>query len=326
MVGRNSHVVSFKESILWTSIWVSFALGFYFLLYFFGEKLHGIENTEKLVEVTSKYAEKLLITGDFASDIQAYRSKIAMEFITGYLVEYSLSIDNVFVIMMILSTFSVNEKYYKPVLFWGVLGAIILRFIFIFVGAALIQKFAFILYFFGGFLIFSGVKMFLGRNKNEKIDPQNHSIVKFLSKRLPIHPHYVEGKFSIKINSKHFFTPLFIVLVLVEFTDLIFAFDSIPAIFAITTDPYIVFFSNIFAIIGLRSLFFLLSKVVDLFRFLKVGISFLLVFIGIKLLFHSFLDDIGFETKYSLYIILATLIISILASILIKEREKTESI
>lgn len=322
VIGRKSHVVSFKESLIWTGVWVSIAVGFYVFIRIAGEKIHGIDTPEKLLEIKNSFATGLVFTGDFLKDLDIYRQNLSTEFITGYLVEYSLSIDNVFVIMMILSAFSVDEKYYKSVLFWGILGAIILRCIFIFLGAALVMKFSWILLLFGGFLVFSGVKMFLDRNKDEKVDPENHAVVKFLSKYFPVHKQFVEGKFFHKINGKKHITPLFVVLILVEFTDLIFAFDSIPAIFAVTRDPYIVFFSNIFAIIGLRSLFFLLSRIVHLFRFLKIGISFLLIFIGFKLLFHSYLDNIGFKTEYSLYIILSTLAISILSSVLIPDKKK----
>lgn len=320
VIGKNSHVISFKESLIWTTVWVSFAIGFFVFLKLFGEKIHGIETPEQLISIKDKFAPTLNFTNDFAQNLSIYRNNMSTEFITGYLVEYSLSIDNIFVIMMTLSAFSVQEKYYKRILFWGILGALILRFSFIFLGAALIYRFSWILYVFGAFLIFSGIKMYIDRNKNEKVDPENHRIVKFLSKHFSIYPRYVEGKFFHKENLKNYMTPLFVVLILVEFTDLIFAFDSIPAIFAITIDPYIVFFSNIFAIIGLRSLFFLLSKIVGLFRYLKIGISFLLIFIGIKLLFHEFLVKLGFKTEHSLYIILTTLILSILMSILIPQK------
>jgi tellurite resistance protein TerC len=247
---------------------------------------------------------------------------MGMEFLTGYLIEYTLSMDNVFVIMTILSAFAVEKKYYKQVLFWGILGAIILRFIFIFAGAALIQKFEWILYVFGAFLVYTGINIFINRNKEEKIEPQKHWLVKYLSKRFPLFPRYVRHRFFITRGKKLFMTPLFVVLLLIEFTDIIFALDSIPAIFAVTRDPYVVFFSNIFAIIGLRSLFFLLMRVVDLFHYLKIGIAFLLVFVGFKLLAHGWLEHIGFKSVYSLYIILATLVVCIIVSIIFPPKTK----
>jgi len=223
---------------------------------------------------------------------------------------------------MILTGFSVDPKNYKQVLFWGILGAIVLRFIFIFAGSALIHRFSWILLVFGAFLVYSGVQMFLTRNKEQKLEARDHWLVKFLSKHVNVYPDFLGHHFWTRLDGKLYMTPLFIVLIMIEFTDVIFALDSIPAIFSITTDPYIVFFSNIFAIIGLRSLFFLLIKVVDLFHYLKVGISFLLAFVGFKLLFHSWLEEIGYQNVYSLYIIAGTLVISILASIIFPERKK----
>jgi tellurite resistance protein TerC len=324
VIGRNSHVVSFKESILWTCVWVSLAILFYVFLRFHSEKLHGVENLAQLLQVAGKYAPSLVLpTDNYSAALDMYRANLSMEFITGYLVEYSLSIDNIFVIMMILAAFAVSEKYYKSVLFWGIIGAIVLRCIFIFAGSALIQKFEWILLLFGVFLIYSGIKVFLERNKDEKTEPQNHWLVKWLSKHVRVYKRYVTGHFFIRFKGNMYITPLFIVLIMIEFTDLIFAFDSIPAIFAITRDPFIVFFSNIFAIIGLRSLFFLLMRVVTLFHYLKVGVAMLLGFVGVKLLFHSWLDQVGFKTSYSLFIILGILALSILASVVFPKKEVT---
>lgn len=324
VIGRNSHVVSFKEAIVWTSIWVSFAMVLYFILLWHGDKLHGITNQDQLQAIAAKYAPHLKLTASsFAENVDIYRSNMATEYITGYLIEYTLSIDNIFVIMMLLSAFSVELKNYKKVLFWGILGAILLRCFFIFVGSALVHQFEWLLLVFGGFLVFSGIKMIKDINKEDTVDTENHWLVKLLSKRLPVHKSFVGNNFFIKIDGKTLITPLFIVLVLIEFTDLLFALDSIPAIFAITKDPYIIFFSNIFAIIGLRSLFFLISRVIDLFHYLKIGISFLLIFIGFKLLFHSWLDKIGFETRFSLYIILGVFVLSIAASLVFPPKKET---
>lgn len=323
VIGRNQHVISFKESLIWTGVWVGCALLFYVFILFHGEKFHGITSMSDLLEITGKYAEHLSFnTGNFAESIETYRKNMGMEFLTGYLIEYTLSMDNVFVIMMILSAFNVSKKYYKQVLFWGILGAIILRFIFIFAGAALIQKFEWVLYVFGAFLVYTGINIFINRNKDDVIEPQNHWLVKFLSRKFPLFPRYVRHRFFVTKDKKVYMTPLFVVLILIEFTDIVFALDSIPAIFAVTRDPYIVFFSNIFAIIGLRSLFFLLMRVVDLFHYLKIGISFLLVFVGFKLLAHGWLEHIGFKSVYSLYIILATLVLCIIFSLLFPAKTK----
>jgi tellurite resistance protein TerC len=256
--------------------------------------------------------------------LDAYNKNLGMEFLTGYIVEYALSVDNIFVILLIFTSFKVDRNNYHTVLFWGVLGAIVMRFLFIFIGAALISQFGWILYIFGAFLIYTGVKMYLERNNKEEIDIQHHPIVKFANKYFKIHSHFVGDKFFIEMNGVKMMTPLFLVLIIVEFTDLIFAVDSIPAIFSVTHDPYIVFFSNIFAIMGLRSMFFLLSSVVDKLRFLKVGLAVLLVFIGVKMLAHHYLEEIGFKTVHSLLIIVGILGISIIASLLFPGRKQIE--
>jgi len=323
VVGRNSHVVSTKEALIWTSVWFSLSMGFYAFLYFYGHLLHGIETPEKLSAIVSRYAPELRFQmHDFAGMLAEYRNHMATSYLAGYFIEQTLSIDNVFVILLILQGFSVPLKNYKTVLFWGVLGAIILRFIFIFAGIALIQKFAWILYIFGAFLVFQGIKILVKKDENEK-DPHDSSIVKFLSRYLNISKEYHGDKFAFNRDKKVFFTPLMLVLVLVEFTDVIFAFDSIPAVFSVSLDPFVLFFSNIFAIIGLRSLFFLLANMVDKFRFLNVGVSVLLVFVGIKLLAHTWLDEIGFKSVYSLYFIAVTLILSVVFSALFPEKKET---
>ncbi len=325
VVGRKYHVVSLKESLIWTSIWVSLAIGFYFFIRHYGQIIHGINDLESLKAYVALYQPTLQLPDEFGTALELFRKELALNYITGYLLEYTLSIDNVFVILMILTGFSVAPQNYKPVLFWGVLGAIVLRFIFIFAGSALIHRFSWLLLVFGAFLVYSGIQMFLTRNREEKSEINKHWLVRFLSKHINIYPDYLESHFWKRIDGKFFFTPLFIVLIMIEFTDVIFALDSIPAIFSITTDPYIVFFSNIFAIIGLRSLFFLLAKLVNLFRYLKVGISFLLAFVGFKLLFHTWLDNIGYKTTYSLYIIAGTLLVSILASVAFPGKKTSET-
>jgi tellurite resistance protein TerC len=321
IVGRNSHVVSTKEALGWTSVWVALAMGFYVFLLHYGHLLHGIETPDELSVIVQRYAPEIRFKlSDFEGMLGEYRSHMAMSYLAGYFIEQTLSIDNVFVILLVLQSFNVPQKNYKTVLFWGVLGAIVLRFIFIFVGAALIHRFEWILYIFGAFLVFQGIKILIkkeGENKN----PQDYPIVKFLSKYLNITKEYHGDRFAIKKDKKVFFTPLMLVLVLVEFTDVIFALDSIPAIFSVSLDPYVVFFSNIFAIIGLRSLFFLLANMVDKFRFLNVGVSILLVYVGIKLLAHTWLEQIGFKPVYSLYFIALTLILSVLFSVFLPKKE-----
>ncbi|HEY1009162.1 MAG: TerC family protein [Daejeonella sp.] len=317
--------VTLKEAAVMSFIWVSFAIGFYFILLSEGEVLHGITNFTQLQEVTTKHLHNItLIPENYSASLALYKQNLALEFLTGYVIEYALSVDNIFVMVLIFSAFGVNEKYYHRVLFWGIVGAVIMRFLFIFLGSTLINEFGWILYLFGAFLVYTGVMMFINRNQEETIDTENHRVVRFASRYFSVHPEYVGNKFFVKIDGKRLITPLFIVLLIVEFTDLIFAVDSIPAIFAVTKDPYIVFFSNIFAILGLRSMFFLLVNVIHKFHYLKTGLSFLLVFIGVKMLGHHWLSDMGFKTSHSLFIILFILTTSIVASLVFPKKGSKE--
>lgn len=321
LFSKKDHVISLKQAGIMSFIMVMLALGFYFLLILEGHQLHGIHDYAKLEQIVKAHKHAItLIPGHFEESLQIYRQNLGIEFLTGYVIEYALSVDNIFVIVLIFSAFAVPEKYYHRVLFWGILGAIIMRFIFIFAGAALINQFSWILYVFGAFLIFTGVKMFFSNEEDDKIDTEKHPVVKFASKFFAIHPKYEGNSFFHKINGKKFITPLFLVLLIVEFTDLIFAVDSIPAIFAVTKDAYIVFFSNIFAIMGLRSMFFLLINIIHKFHYLKTGLAFLLTFIGIKMLAHSYLEAWGFTTEHSLLVILFILTASIVASLIFPKK------
>jgi len=323
LIGKNRHIISFKESIIWTFVWISLAFIFYLLIYFFGHKIHNITSYEDLQKYLSIYNSNYHLTDLKLENLLAiYRKNMATDYLTGYLLEYTLSVDNIFIILLILTSFSVNPLYYKTILIWGILGAIILRFLFIFAGSALIIKFDWILYIFGIFLLYSGTKIFLERNKAERIEIKDHYLVKYLSNHFNVLNDFESYHFWIKMNGKLYITPLLIVVVIIEFTDLIFAFDSIPAIFSITKDPYIIFFSNIFAILGLRSLFFLIIKILDYFHYLKIGVSVLLIFIALKLIFHNFLEKIEFKNVYSLFFIILTILICIVASIIFPEKNK----
>lgn len=318
---KKDHAVSFKEAAVMSFVWVSFALGFYFILLTEGQILHDITNYSELAEITERNFHHItLLPGNFEDSLHIYNQNLALEYLTGYVIEYALSVDNIFVMVLIFTAFGVNEKYYHRVLIWGIIGAIVMRFLFIFLGSTLIKEFEWILYIFGAFLIYTGILMFINRNEDEKIDTENHKIVKLASKYFSVHPHFVGNKFFTKIEGKKYVTPLFIVLLVVEFTDLIFAVDSIPAIFAVTKDPYIVFFSNIFAILGLRSMFFLLVNVIHKFHYLKMGLAFLLIFIGVKMLAHHWLTPLGFTTLHSLFIILSILTVSVVASLLFPKK------
>ncbi len=322
---KKNHALSFKEALTWTLVWVTISVGFYFLIHYHGNWIHGSDTIAELQARISKYHHPIDITGLGVQEaINLYNKNLSLEYLTGYLIEYSLSVDNVFVIVMIFISFNIQPKYFKRVLFWGILGAIIMRFIFIFAASALIQRFAWFLYVFGVMLVVIGLKMaydFLFVKKDEQIDTEKHPIVRLVSRFFNVsHDEHAET-FFIRQQGKFFVTPLFIVLMIIEFTDVLFAVDSVPAVFSVTQDPYIVFFSNIFAILGLRSLFFLVMDIMNRFHYLKMGLAGLLTFVGVKMLLH---DMFNISTNISLLVIASILFISIIASnlrnVIIKKR------
>lgn len=285
--GGKSHRVSKKESLGWTLVWFLMAVGFNFLFWIYLKETHGLS----------------------IANIKA------TEFFTGYLIEKSLSLDNIFVIALIFNYFAIPKEYQRRVLMYGVIGAIIMRLILITAGLFLISKFEWILYLFGIFLFITGIKMFIFAD--HKPDLKNNPILLWMKNHLSITHDLHEEKFIIRQNRMRYFTPLFLVLILIEITDLIFAVDSIPAIFAITRDPFIVFTSNIFAILGLRALYFLFSDMNEQFHYLKYGLAFILVLIGLKMLMHHW---ITIPVILNLGVILFILAISIVASIYRKKR------
>lgn len=295
---KKDKVVSVKEAAMWTGIWVSLAMGFAVLVYFFGDWM--------------------MPPAEGVTDLAAYRKEMMEEFLAGYFLEESLSIDNIFVMIMIFVSFGIKREYYHRVLFWGIFGAIVLRFIFIFALGALVTEFSWLLAIFGAILIYSGIKMFLDKG-DEQVDTENHPVVKFASKHFPVtreshgHDFFHLGKM----------TPLFLVLLVIEFSDIIFAVDSIPAVFSVTKNPVIVYTSNIFAIMGLRSLFFLLSDVADRFWLLHYGLGALLTFIGVKMICAEFFGW-HIPTLASLAVILGILVVSVVLSMMIKKPVKAE--
>lgn len=318
VIDSKAHVVSIKEAGTWTAIWIGLALLFSVFLWFHGDMVHGIENMQDLQAVAARYAAHLkLDASDFEASLQQYRHYMTISYISGYLIEKTLSVDNLFVMMMIFTSFGVGKNEYQHVLNWGILGAIVLRFIFIFLGAAIISRFDWILLVFGALLIYSGVKMYVNRNKKEEINVEKHPLVKFLTKTGRMYPKFMGDKFFVREAGKWLLTPLFVTVLVIEFSDLIFAFDSIPAVFSVSLDPYVVFFSNIFAILGLRAMFFLLAAIADKFRYLKTGVCVLLVFIGVKMLIHKYFE---IDAIASLLFIIAVLIISIGASLIIPQK------
>lgn len=245
----------------------------------------------------------------------------AFEYFSAYLTEKALSVDNIFVILLILKYFQVDETYYHKILFWGILGAIVFRAIFIFVGAFLIHKFHWILYIFGVFLIYSGIRIYF-EDGDEKIEPEKNPILKFCKRYLPLSTDDRGGQFVFLDKGKLFFTPLFLVIVLIETTDLIFAVDSIPAAFAITQNEFLIYTSNIFAVMGLRAMFFLMAGIIDKFYLLQKGLSIILFFIGAKMLLE--IIDVEVNIYLSFSVIIATLVLSVIFSVLVP-RKKVET-
>jgi tellurite resistance protein TerC len=312
---KKNHALSFKEALIWTMVWISVSVGFYFLIRYQGNLIHGSDTIAEIQNRIDTYHHPIDITGlGLQESINLYNKNLSLEYITGYLIEYSLSVDNVFVIVMIFISFNIQPKYFKRVLFWGILGAIIMRFMFIFAASALIQRFSWFLYVFGVMLVVIGLKMaydFLFAKKDQQIDTEKHPVVRLVSRFFRVsHDEHAET-FFIRQQGKLYVTPLFIVLMIIEFTDVLFAVDSVPAVFSVTQDPYIVFFSNIFAILGLRSLFFLVMDIMNRFHYLKMGLAALLTFVGVKMLLHSVFK---ISTNDSLIIIASILVVSIVAS------------
>jgi tellurite resistance protein TerC len=322
LFGTSDKPVSLSRAGIMSTVWVGLAMLFYALLLNYGHLLHHVESISALQRINSENAHQLKINPlDLEGSLREYRKTLGIEFLTGYVVEYALSVDNIFVMVLIFTAFGVDSKHYHKVLLWGIIGAVLMRFLFIFTGSALISRFHWILYLFGAFLVYTGIRMYLERNKKEEIDPANHPVVRFASKYFAVYPEFKGNRFFVKIDGKKFITPLFLVLLIIEVTDLVFAVDSIPAIFSVTKDAYIVFFSNIFAILGLRSMFFLLVNVIDKFRFLKIGLAALLTFIGLKMLAGEYAEKIGLTTFTSLMVIVGILVVCIGASLLFPKKE-----
>ena len=282
---KGQHEVSVSEALKMTVVWVAVSMVFCVGIYY----LYPGDSHEK-----------------------------AMEFLAGYLIEKSLSMDNLFVFLMLFSFFGVERKYQHEVLFWGIFGALVLRSIFIFAGTAMIARFEWILGLFGLFLIYTGIKMF-GHNDEEQVDPSKNIFVKLFKKFLPVTDKMHEDKFFILENGKHLATPLFITLLVIETTDVAFAVDSIPAVFSVSRDPFIVLTSNIFAILGLRALYFALAAVAKYFTYLKYGLGIILSFVGVKMLLS--LKDIEIPTSISLAVIFGVLVLSMGLSVIISRRK-----
>ncbi|TSA33953.1 MAG: TerC family protein [Porphyromonadaceae bacterium] len=301
-----------ENALMWAGFVVFIILMLLVDLVVFNRKTHEIKMKEALL--LSLFWISLAIV--FNLGVWRYLGQQkALEFLAAYLIEESLSIDNLFVFILIFAYFQVNPKYQHKILFWGIVGAMVLRAIFIITGVALINKFHWIIYIFGAFLIFTGIRMAF--DKGSKIEPDKNPIIKLVKRIIPVTTDHRYGKFFVRIDAKLYATPLFIALVMIEFTDLVFAVDSIPAVLAISKDPFIVYTSNVFAILGLRSLFFALSSIISYFRFLKYGLSAILFFVGVKMCISSIYKiPIGI----SLGALVGILAISIILSVVIPQK------
>lgn len=281
---RKAHKFSIKESLVWSVVWVTMAIAFGLWI------LHG------------------------------YGRQPALEFFTGYIIEKSLSVDNLFVFLVIFRVFAVKEEYQHSVLAYGIVGALLMRGVMIAAGAALVERFDWIMYLFGAFIIYAGLHMLVAREAESH--PENNFLVRYVSKHIRLTREYREEHFFVRENGKLFATPLFLVLLVVEFTDVTFAVDSIPAIFGITRDPFIVFTSNVFAILGLRTLYFLLAGVLDKFVYLKVALALVLIFIGAKMIVEPWLH---ISVGLSLGVVMGMLAIAVVASLVVKPKRVAEA-
>ncbi|MCR4828440.1 MAG: TerC/Alx family metal homeostasis membrane protein [Bacteroidales bacterium] len=323
---KKDHVTSVKEAAIWTGVWIGLSLLMALLLFFHAEWVHGIGDLDGLMHYAQSQPSLLAqLQGvtDYNTALYIYRHEITEQYLAGYFLEESLSIDNIFVMIMIFASFGIDKKYYHRVLFWGVMGAIVLRFVFIFALGALVTRLSWVLAVFGVVLIYSGIKMFREKS-NEHIDTSEHPVVKFCSKHFRVSSKVDGHNFFVHIDGHRYLTPLFLVLIVIEFSDIIFAVDSIPAVFSVTTDTYVVYMSNIFAIMGLRSLFFLFSDLADRFWLLHYGLGVLLCFIGAKMIGAEFFHW-HISTMMSLMVILGILVFSIALSFCIKKPEARKS-
>jgi tellurite resistance protein TerC len=290
VLNRKAHVIKYREAVTWSIVWVTLALLF----------------------AAGVYWKEGRQTG--------------LEFLTGYIIELSLSVDNLFVFILIFSYFKVPSKYQHRVLFWGVMGALVMRITMIALGAALIERFHWIIYVFGVFLIYTGIKML--RQDETEVQPEDNPVVRFVTRYIPVTRTYDGEKFFTEVNGRRMGTLMLLVLVTVEVTDLVFAVDSIPAIFGITTNTFIVYTSNVFAILGLRSLYFLLAGIIEKFHYLKIGLSIVLAFVGVKMLTEGLVEKylhIGKESiiTISLGVVAAVLIGSVVASVIWPKEAET---
>lgn len=293
---KKDETIKVKSALYWSAFWIGLALVFNVAIYLVSNQMWGKE----------------------------IASQKAMEFFTAYVIEKSLSVDNLFVFLMIFSFFTIGEKYQHRILFWGIIGAIVMRALFIFAGVALIEKFTWVMYVFGAFLVYTGINMLFKKEDEKDFNPDKNIVIRIFRKIMPVSNDTTETSFFVRKNNILYATRFFIVLLLIEASDLIFAIDSIPAVLSISKDPFIVYTSNIFAILGLRSLYFALNGVMQYFRYLKYALAFILSFIGIKMCINEYSNEFGYtfhiSTTTSLGVIAFALAISIIASVIVSRK------
>ena len=288
LLHRRTHTVHFREAIAWTAFWIGLAAAFAVLIHFFGQAMVG---------------------GSTHSNTQ-----LSLEFTTGYVIELSLSVDNLFVFLLIFRYFHVPRELQHGVLFWGILGALVMRAIFIFAGVELLDRFEWIIYVFGAILVYSGIRLL--RQHGAQVHPESNPLLRAFRKLIPVTTDYQGSRFFVRRDATLYATPLALVLLLLETTDVVFAVDSVPAVLAVTREPFIVFTSNVFAILGLRSLFFVLSGMLEKFQFLHYGLSAILVFVGLKMLAAHYVE---MRTEIALGVVACILLVSVVSSLLVRK-------
>lgn len=320
LLGKGQSTLSSKQALWRTLAWIASGLLFSVVIYWLHHDLHGLQSVADYRKFKDSYDSNFIVFNDVAKCRDSFSGEAVIGYITGYFVEYSLSVDNLFVMLLIFNSFGIGIADQKKILVWGVIGAVIMRFMFIFLGGLMIQQFHWMIYLFGGFLIVTGLKMLFSGGDDETIETENHPVFKWVSRFFRISKEKHTGKFFIIREGKRYATILFVVLILVEFTDVLFAVDSVPAIFGITRDPYLVFFSNIFAIMGLRSLFFLLGHGIKNLSTLQYGLSLILTFIGVKMIFQKQLQNLGFNEVHALLVLGSILVLTYISSFLFPKK------
>lgn len=307
--------VTAKQALMHTLGWFSVGLLMTVFVYLFHGDLHNVVGVSDLMKYQVDYKVQFDMSMGFEHAMQDFSKTAAISYLSGFLLEYALSIDNLFVILLIFQSFKMNGENQKRILIWGVIGAVVLRFLFIYLGSEIVSKFEWVMYLFGAFLVYSGFKM-LKSGEEEAFETDNHVVVRFAKRWFRVAENNPsETRFFIRENGKLFLTIPFLVLIIVDVTDVVFAVDSVPAVFGVTRDPYLVFFSNIFAVMGLRSLYFLLGAGMDKFYSLKYGLSMILVYIGLKMLLEKYAHMYGFNEIHNLLVIISILALSIFWSI-----------